>query len=188
MRCYTLAAFLLYPYDLAAQLIPALASFKFHVRMAIKLILWIGFLAFYLRLLVVRLRGHYSPEKLLYDSVLVQFVLVCIVSCKFYPWYLGMFLPLAYWLPAGDRLKHAVIAVACAQVLQFTFIRNAHGINTVILLLGPLAYVFLMPPVKNPWLKHALHKLSVLWVRALFAVLKVEKKVEKCPETLHVKP
>jgi len=81
----------------------------------------------------------------------VQFVLVCLVSSKFYPWYLGMFLPLAYWLPAGDKLRTAVLAVACVQVLQFTFLRNAHGINTVILLLGPLAYVLFVPPEKSLW-------------------------------------
>ena len=150
-RCYTLSAFLFYPYDLAAQLFPTLATFRLPVMTAIKAVLWIGFLIFYLRLLVVRLRGSYDRAALLYDSVLVQFVLVCLVSSKFYPWYLGMFLPLAYWLPAGDKLRTAVLAVACAQILQFTFLRNTHGINTVILLLGPLAYVLFVPPEKSLW-------------------------------------
>jgi hypothetical protein len=169
-RDYTLAAFLFYPYDIVSQLCPTLAPYRPQVMSAIKLILWTGFLAFYLRLLVVRLRGSYDLSKLLYDSVLVQFVLVCFVSCKFFPWYLGMFLPLAYWMPAGGKLKHAVLAVAAAQMLQFTFLRSAEGINTVILLLGPLAYVLFLPPEKNPWLDHASKKLSNLRDKTLSAV------------------
>ena len=141
-RCYTLAAFLFYPFDLAAQAFPALDAFRLQVMAAIKLVLWVGFLVFYLRCLAIRVRGPYDAATFLYDCVLVQFVLVCLVSSKFYPWYLAMFLPLAYWLPTGDKLRQAVLAVACAQVLQFTFIRNAHGINAVVLLLAPLAYVW----------------------------------------------
>ena len=126
---YTLSGFLFFPYDVASQLSPTLAAFKPQAMAAIKLVLWTGFAGFYLGLLAVRLRGPYSPAKLLYDSLLVQFVVLCFVSCKFYPWYFGMFLPLAYWLPAGDRLRCAVLAVACAQVIQFTCIRNMNGIQ-----------------------------------------------------------
>jgi hypothetical protein len=93
--------------------------------------------------------------------VLVQFVLVCLVSSKFYPWYLGMFLPMVYWLPSSGKLQRAVLAVACAQMLQFTFLRNADGINTIILLLGPLAYVLLPPPGKNSWFNRAIETLFV---------------------------
>jgi alpha-1,6-mannosyltransferase len=142
-RDYTLAAMLYFPYGLAAGMFPSLDAFRPQVMTAIKLTLGIGFLALYARQLLIRLRGPYDAAKLLYDCVLVQFVLVCFVSCKFYPWYLGMFLPLAYLLPRGDRLRHAVLAVACVQVLQFTFIRSALGINTVILLLAPTAFVWL---------------------------------------------
>jgi alpha-1,6-mannosyltransferase len=148
-RNYTLAAFLYFPYETASQAFPGLESLRPEVKVGIKLVLGIGFLAFYGRLLWIRLRGSYAGEKLLRDCVLVQFVLVCLVSSKFYPWYLGMFLPLAYWLPAGDRLRQAVLAVACAQVLQFTFLREAHGINSVVLLLAPLAYVWYAKPKQN---------------------------------------
>jgi hypothetical protein len=159
LRCYTLAAFLYYPFDLAAQLFPALMEFKLQAIAAIKLLLWGGFFAFYLRLVAVRLRGPADPAKLLYDCVLVQFILVCIVSSKFYPWYLGMFLPLVYWLPSGDKLRQAALAVAAAQVLQFTFVRNAHGINTVILLFAPLAYVLLLTPERKAWVNGIWKKL-----------------------------
>lgn len=142
-RNYTLAAFLYFPYEIVSQKFSALESFQPQVKLGIKLALGVGFLVLYGRLLWIRLRGPYSAENLLRDSVLTQFVLVCLVSAKFYPWYLGMFLPLAYLLFTGDKLRQAVLAVACAQVLQFTFLREAHGINAVVLLLGPLAYVWL---------------------------------------------
>lgn len=143
-RNYTLAAFLYFPFDIVSQAFPALDSFRPQVKLGIQLALGIGFLVLYGRLLWIRLRGPYTPERLLRDSVLVQFVLVCLVSAKFYPWYLGMLLPLVYLQPAGDKLRQAVLAVACAQVLQFTFLREAHGINAVVLLLGPLALVWLV--------------------------------------------
>jgi hypothetical protein len=96
----------------------------------------------------------------------VQFVLVCLVSSKFYPWYLGMFLPLAYWLPAGDRLRQAVLAVACAQVLQFTFLREAHGINAVILLLAPLGYVWFARSKQNLRIDRPAEEVAALLRRA----------------------
>ena len=111
----TLAGFIFFPYQLASRLSPALMAFRPRVISAIGLVLALGFVAFYLRLLVLHLRGPYGPAKLLYNSVLVQFVLVCFVSVKFYPWYLGMFLPLAYWLPRDDKLRRVVLAVSCAR-------------------------------------------------------------------------
>lgn len=141
-RNYTLAAFLFYPYDVAGQVFPSLREYQPQVKSAIKLVLWVGFLAVYVRLLLIRLRGSYDGAKLLHDTVLVQFLIVCLVSSKFYPWYLGMFVPLAYLLPSGDKLRHAVLAVTCAQVLQFTFIRETLALNAVVLLIGPLAYVW----------------------------------------------
>lgn len=148
-RNYTLAAFLFYPFDVLANLFPSLEAYCPSVKLTIKQLLLTGFAAFYLRLFWTRLHGMYDADKLLHDSVLVSFLLVCFINVKFYPWYLGMMLPLAYWLPPDSRLRRAVQAVACAQVLQFTFIREAAAINTVVLLLAPLAYAWRAQSEKN---------------------------------------
>ena len=160
----TLAGFLFFPYQLASRLSPALMAFRPRVIWAIGLVLALGFVAFYLRLLVLRLRGPYGPAKLLYDSVLVQFVLVCFVSVKFYPWYLGMFLPLAYWLPRDDKLRRVVLAVSCAQVFQFTSLRGMNGLSAVVLLLGPAAYGVMSEAGRRRF--HAGLDSLVAWVHA----------------------
>lgn len=68
-----------------------------------------GFVAFYAALAWRTVRGTgYDSATYLRDCVLISFVLVCVASAKYYPWYLGMFFPLALWLPEGDRLRRVV--------------------------------------------------------------------------------
>jgi hypothetical protein len=52
------------------------------------------------------LRAHRWPAVAWIESaILLQLVLVCLVSTKFYPWYLGMFLPLVFFLGEGHWLR-----------------------------------------------------------------------------------
>jgi hypothetical protein len=90
-----------------------------------------------------RLRAPgYDARTLVYDAVLLHFVLICLVTPKFYCWYLGMFFPLAFWLPEEDRLRRAVLAISCAQLLSLTFIDHAHFLNVLVMLVLPLAWVW----------------------------------------------
>jgi hypothetical protein len=63
-----------------------------------------------------------------------------------------MFLPLALLLPAGDRLRRAVLAVSCGQVLALTFINRAHFLNVLVMLVAPLlAARYLKDWPRLPW-------------------------------------
>jgi hypothetical protein len=117
---------------------------------AIKLVGWAMFGMVYAGVALRWLRNRTCDgATLLRDCVLVHFVLVCLVSSKFYPWYMGMFLPLALLLSPGDWLRRSVLAVSCAQVLSLTFINQAHFLNVLVMLLLPLVVVLFR---RDSWL------------------------------------
>jgi alpha-1,6-mannosyltransferase len=138
----SLPAMLYFPFEVCAQLFPAIAPHGPWVMTVIKLVGWLGFLAFAAVLGWRRLTGgRYDAAELVRDAVLVQFVVVCLVSAKFYAWYLGMFFPLALWLPRGDWLRRSTVAVSCAQLLSLTFVDQAHFLNVLVMLVVPLIWV-----------------------------------------------
>jgi hypothetical protein len=142
----SLTAMLLFPFELGGKLVPSLAALHPQVSGGIRLAGGAVFAAMYGGVAVRWFRDRdLDAAALVRDCVLIQFVLVCLVSSKFYPWYIGMFLPLAVLLPAGDWLGRAVQAVSCAQVLSLTFINQAHFLNVLVMLLLPLALVLLPP-------------------------------------------
>jgi hypothetical protein len=69
-----------------------------------------------------------------------QALLVVGLSAKFYPWYLGMVLPMALLLPGGHWLRRGLLAVSVAQVLAFTFLGQAHIANALLLTLLPFGW------------------------------------------------
>jgi hypothetical protein len=147
----SLTALVNYPCEVGVEPFPPLAPYAPAALGAIKLASWAAFAAFAARLLWRRCRGgRYGQGAFVRDCVLVSFALVCLASSKFYPWYLGMFFPLALWLPEGDRLRRAVLAVAGAQLLSLTFVNQAHGLNVVVMLVLPLALALRRTPPRRP--------------------------------------
>ena len=110
-----------------------------------------GFVVFLLAMMWRRFRApSYEGRTLLRDAVLLHFVLICLATPKFYCWYLGMFFPLALWLPEDDWLRRAVLAISAAQLLSLTFIGQAHFLNVLIMLVLPLAWALARPPSWQP--------------------------------------
>jgi hypothetical protein len=135
----SLAALLSFPFEVCVKWLPGLAPYRALATGAVRTAGWVLFGMVYGRVALHWLRGRQSDAAaLLRDGVLLLFVLVCLVSSKFYPWYMGMFLPLALLLPLGDGLRRAVLAVSCGQVLSLTFVNQAHLLNVVVMLLLPL--------------------------------------------------
>ena len=148
----SLAAMLSFPFEVGGKMFPWLTAYQSRLTGTIKLVGWSAFGMVYCRVALQWLRGRVcDPATLLRDCVLVQFVLICLVSSKFYPWYLGMVLPLALLLPSGDWLRRSVLAVSCAQVLSLTFVNQAHFLNVLVMMLLPLlAVLFLHGSVRVP--------------------------------------
>jgi hypothetical protein len=129
----------LFPFEMAVNRFPSLQAYWSQVANTITMVFGAAFLAFYAFLAWIRLRGdRYDRDTYLRDCVLIQFVLVCLASSKFYAWYLGMFFPLALWLPEGDRLRRVVLVVTCANLLSLTFVAQAHFLNATLMLVIPL--------------------------------------------------
>lgn len=84
----------------------------------------------------------YQRQDLLRDALLVTLGLVMLASTKFYPWYFGMFFPMALLLPVGHWLRRLVVMVSVFQMLGFTGLGQAHFINVLLMTLLPVGLLF----------------------------------------------
>ncbi|HEY9746249.1 MAG TPA: hypothetical protein V6C99_08540 [Oculatellaceae cyanobacterium] len=118
-----------------------LLSAKLFVRELLKNILIGAYLAFYAALAFRRLREpEYGVSHWMMDALSVLACLVCLVSLKFYPWYFGMFFPLALYLEPGNRLRQLIVLVSGAQLFSLTFIGQAHMLNFMVMTGGPILW------------------------------------------------
>lgn len=115
---------------LAKVVLPGLHDTQELVRTVLKNTLLGSFAIFYGMLAFRRFRAASYPASLwVSDALLVMALLICLVSLKFYPWYLGMFFPLALYLQEGHWLRRSTVALSGAQLLSITFIGQAHFLN-----------------------------------------------------------
>jgi hypothetical protein len=149
----SLAALIHHGYkNILSKLLPFLKVTVSPINTMVKVLLWGGFFTLYVKLLWQWLKPTPSEKekrvpnqaKWIFQIVLLQFVLVCWVSSKFYAWYLGMFFPMAFLLPQGHPLRKMIIAVSCAQMLSITFLGQAHMANFILMTLLPCLY-FALP-------------------------------------------
>jgi len=124
----SIPALLFFPFEVLGNLRPSLSATISVVESAIRISFWSGFLVFGLWMGLKRLRMRDYPLQIfLRDCLLMQFILICVVSSKYYAWYLCMIFPLCFWLPSGDRLRGVVLALSVAQIASVTFVDQAHG-------------------------------------------------------------
>ena len=137
----SLHSFLIHIFENAARLVPALAPLHAAADTAIRTALRVGFVAFLVpqgyRVWRERTAGVFVEK-----SVLILFVLFCVVTSKFNGWYMGMLLPPALLLPEGHLLRRVIVLVTAAQVLSLTFFKQAYILNYFAMVLLPawLAY------------------------------------------------
>lgn len=128
---------------LGEYMFPALQAHEPAVRSFLKNLLLGGLAGFYAWLCWRILKSTtYSVPAWIRDSLVVMIVLVGIVSLKFYPWYLGMFMPLAFFLPEGHFLRRFVVIYSCFQMLALTFIGQTHFLNFLLMSAVPMIWVF----------------------------------------------
>ncbi len=107
----------------------------------LQLVLWGAFVLFYGWRLYHVFRTS-EATAWIQESVLVFAVFLGVVSSKFYPWYLGMILPMALLLREGHLLRQVLLAVSCAQLFAITFLGRAHMLNYLLLTALPTALIF----------------------------------------------
>ena len=148
----SIPSMVIFPFEVLAHYYPEYLVYEPHVYRWLRGVFGAGFLCLGALLAIKRLRSRrYATEQLLWDCVLVQFVLLCIVSPQFYAWYIGMFLPVALWLPIDSKLRNAVLAVAGAEVFSVTLIGQAHFLNALVMLVVPMTWVLVgwRPPAAD---------------------------------------
>jgi hypothetical protein len=135
----SIPALVFFPFEVLGRLWPFLGARVGAVQSVIRNSFWIGFLVFGLWMGFKRLRMRdYPLQVFLRDCLLMQFVLLCVVTSKYYPWYLCMILPLCLWLPSGDKVRRVVLVLSVAQIASMTFIDLAHGLNVLLVVVAPI--------------------------------------------------
>lgn len=133
---YTLAKYL------DKTLLPALHPYRDVVRDILKNLLLGAYAVFFARLCWQRFRqAGYPATQWVRDSLLVMATLICLISLKFYPWYLGMFFPLVFYLREEDWLRRFVLVLSGAQLFSITFIGQAHLLNFLVMTGLPLGWL-----------------------------------------------
>jgi hypothetical protein len=125
------------------KIFPALDPYSDTVRQALKVLFFGGFGVFLLAHLAYLWRTwkNPQPESLIFHTLLPQFLLVCLVSSKYYPWYIGMFFPLVCLLDEKRWLRHYVLIISITQLLSMTFIGQSHMINFILIMVLPVIYL-----------------------------------------------
>ncbi len=128
--------------NLDKTLLPALHPHRDWIRGVLKNTLLGAYALFFAGLCWRRFRQSVYPvTQWIRDALLVMAVLIGLVSLKFYPWYLGMFFPLAFYLPDEDCLRRLLIFWSCAQLFSITFIGQAHLLNFVVMTALPIGWL-----------------------------------------------
>jgi len=86
-------------------------------------------------------------------------LMITVISAKFHPWYVVMFLPLTLLLPSEHWLWRFGLYVALFQLLAFTPIRNIHIFNYIILTVVPF-WLAVFSNSASRWLKWSAIKRS----------------------------
>ncbi|PYS98878.1 MAG: hypothetical protein DMF65_09835, partial [Acidobacteria bacterium] len=137
----SLHSFLIHVFENVARIVPALADFHAAVNSSIKLALRAGFILFFVYQLV-RLPKNFGARHLTEKSLLVLFVLICVVSSKFNAWYVGMLLPPALLLEERHWLRRLILLISCTELLSLTFFKQAYMLNFFAMILLPCWIIF----------------------------------------------
>lgn len=137
----SLAALADFPLELFEKLVPWVRHNHAILQKVITTTFWLGFLSVFVVVAGSRLRMRgYPLRTFLSDALLIQLLVVCVVSPKYYSWYLGMVFPLIVLVPSSDWRHRALLAFSVAQLLALTPVGQVHGLNVVLMTLLPLAW------------------------------------------------
>jgi hypothetical protein len=137
----SLHSFLIHIFDYTAKVIHPLAALHDPANFAIKWILRAGFLLFLLWQWL-KPPPDYTVDSLIKRSLLVLFVLFCIVTSKFNAWYLAVMLPTALLIGTEYWLARLIVLISAAQTFSLTFMKQAYVVNYLLMMLLPMWIVW----------------------------------------------
>ncbi len=108
-------------------------------RNGLRLVFAAGFLVFAAtRFFRAAARADYDAPNLIEDSLITLFVLLCIASSAWLPWYLGMFFPAIFLLPSGHWVRGLTFWISQFQMLAFTGVGKARLLQALVMLVLPM--------------------------------------------------
>ncbi len=151
-------AVLTYSYGRLAEAVPVLEGSATAVTTAVRMAFGLAFLLFvgWRGLGALRKRDYAGPD-FVSDGLIVLFVLLCIASAAWHPWYLGMFLPAIFLLPRGHPVRALTLWIAAFQMLAFSPLAKARVLEALVMLALPMWLWFRRfrsAPRDGPRLKH----------------------------------
>lgn len=84
-------------------------------------------------------------QTVLYDSILIQCLAMCVFSSRFYPWYLGMVLPLALLLNDNSKLRSFCVTASCFMLFSLLWFGFTNSTLNLIYLFASLVVASLRP-------------------------------------------
>jgi hypothetical protein len=134
-------SFLIHIFENIARLLPSLSAYHDFADTLIKELIRLGLVVFLLYQLIT-IPKNFSAAVFLKKTLLIMFVLICLASSKFNAWYLGMLLPLALLMNPKYWLRRLVVLITGAELLSFTFFKQAYILNFFAMILVPSWLVF----------------------------------------------
>ena len=132
-------AVLTYGYAQLAAVLPALADSVSGVTRGVRIAFGLAFLAFYAVRVARALRNRaYDAQALVADGLLALFVLLCVASAAWHPWYLGLYLPAIFLLPRDHPVRGLTLWIAAFQMLAITPLAKARALEALVMLALPL--------------------------------------------------
>ena len=121
-----------------ANLMPALKPYEEMARAFLKNTLLLGFVLFYAWQGLRQIKQTFDVSKFIHFCTLMLFALITVVSLKFYPWYVAIFMPVALLLPVTSPLRPMIILLSCGQMLSLTAVGQTNFLNVLMITALPL--------------------------------------------------
>ena len=138
----SLESVFLYVYEIVVKPIPVLHSTIWIAQIVFQLTIWAaGTIVLLFQFAIFRHKAGVTTLDLIKHVLFAQFLLVCVISSKFYPWYVGGFFPLALVLERDHWLRQLIVLLSVTATLAFTRLEQAHIINYLVMVLAPTWWI-----------------------------------------------
>jgi alpha-1,6-mannosyltransferase len=146
----SLESVLFYLYEMFTKLLPSLRATLATANEVFKATIWLG-CAVLLIFQMLRFIRVPNPSVTAFITVILyaQLLVIVVASSKFYPWYIGMFFPLAMLLPGRHWLSRLALAISLGELFAFTFVGQVHILNYLLMIALPAALIIADPSTNH---------------------------------------
>jgi hypothetical protein len=139
----SLQSVFLYSYEAVTKAVPSLRPTLPAVDRALLVLIWTaGLIVVGLQLWRFWRRAEASMQEFITNALFAQFLIVCVLSSKFYSWYVTGIYPVALLLEPNNWLRKLVILLTLTETLAFTPLGQAHILNYLVMVAMPIWIIY----------------------------------------------